>query len=250
MLIVITFLVVLACVLTSFYFHYQAHIARNLLLDLQSLSVGTPAVDIPRLMVRYKGKALQPQTLTGPCTTQACTYAFGVQTFIDPVKHEQLSRLNEFLNRDEFGYFGIRLWQVSGEIHTGTDGRIESIWADIYVEGACHKDLSASWRLGDDVVSRQYRPDTMPYESNNMLVRWNSFLWGFQGEGLTTYVTPSASSEEREAAFGTNTHCLDRLGQGCFLLIDIFPGAVKWQQRHGWPLGFTDQTCHGINDPR
>lgn len=249
-------IVALAIAVTAFLalvaglFHYKARLATSLLSDLSNLQAGAPVADVSALVLRYHGRILEPQSLASPCISKACTYVFNLQTFIDPGKHERLSRLNGFLDHDQFGYFGLRLWQVFGEVHTGLDGRVKSIWTSVYLEGACHKSLTASWELGTDTFDREREWTVTTDAPGNLLVRWHSVISSSYGEGLTAYLTPSASADEREAAFGINPACLDRFGQGCFLLSDIFPGAVSWQRKHRWPLGWTDQTCHGIKDER
>jgi len=236
------------------YFRYKAHVARSVLSDARRLPIGVPVVDVLPLVTRYNGKAFEPETLARPCVSQVCDYAIQVQTFLLPHWHSgRLNRLsnwlNELLGGGAFDRLGVRLWQASVEIDATNDHRVRSVQAEIYVEGPCHKSLMAGWELANDAVEQADGREGRVSNGDSLRFLWTNLNALNVGEGMTAYVTPSANAAEREGAFGLNTDCLDRLGEGCFFLSDIFPSAVKWQRSHGSPLGASSQTCHGLRDP-
>jgi len=249
----------LAIVSGLLYARHKALLARYLLADLRALTIEhSMTADVLPIVTHYGGLSHDPSDDERPCPPTRCTYTFLIDTV--PLAHlyghgalldKIIDKTMDLLDSETLNWIGLRPWQMLANVSL-ENSRLESYSYAIYVERPCHKWLNAGWRVAPRLPEAFLRPNGRSEVSpNRLLITWNHLHMGLQtGEGLTAYMVPSATAEERQAVFNLNTGCLVRLGRGCFLLGEIFPGAASWQRGHGsWPLGWTSQTCRGMKDP-
>jgi hypothetical protein len=244
---------VFACVSIFAYFHYEAHVAGQMIAAVQNLELGqSTTTDVLPIVHQYAGVGV----ITGndPCsTTENCSYFFRVAP-LDGIGRGRimqwvLERAFDLTNLEGARYLGIRPWFAKAFI-TLENGTVKDYSASVLVSGPCQKVLHASWEVADSFPQLGNPDEQWPNKvSDTLQIRWQGVTSYETGEGLAAYLRPEATPEERQAAFHLNLDCLTRMGNGCFLLSDILPDGVRWAHEHSQPLGFTTHTCRGLKDP-
>ena len=235
------------------YFHYQVHIARQMIGDLRTLRLGqSTTADVLPIVHRYAGTGSTSGPSGAPCPPDNCSYFMHVV----PLSGEGHGRImlwirekaGDLMNLEGTRYLGIRPWFASGSV-TLENGKVKDYGASVIVGGPCEKLLHASWEVAEDFPELGHGEKWPNMVSDNLMIQWHSVISYESGEGLTAYLRPPATPEERQAAFNLNMDCLTRMGNGCFLLSDILPDGVRWQHAHGLRLGRTEHACRGLRDP-
>ncbi len=161
--------VLLLLLLTIGYARYRAHVAKQLSVRVQALTIGKPPP--PEVIAQLK----QHQTKIHfgeekPCTPQDCVYVAAISTFglsnfegYGVLPQEFAWSVLGALDNETLRYMGIRHWIVGASVGVA-DGRVAWYSGDVFVEGPQHKWLDTSWHVAPAMPERVVRV----YESTSM----------------------------------------------------------------------------------
>ena len=148
-----------------------------------------------------------------------------------------LSSFNPRLRRA----IGLRRWNVYGRVGF-KDKRVKVVVGIVMVEGS-HEWLAGDWGLEqtisppeiDRFVTRWGVP--WPHDANHYLVEWSRLI-GMEnqnggGEGADTWITPSATENEKRSAHEFRWNCLTSRS-GCKTVCDLYPAAVEYAESGTW----------------
>jgi hypothetical protein len=141
-----------------------------------------------------------------------------------------LSSLNPRLRRA----IGLRRWNVYGRVGF-KDKQAKVVFGTVMVEGS-HEWLAGDWTLLETIPESEIdsfvtSPGVSWPHSNRYLVGWGRLIAmeikNGGGEGASSWITPSASDEEKRSARGFRWNCLTSRS-GCRTVCDLFPAEVEY----------------------
>jgi len=244
-----TLVLVLICyVLARAYLYYEAARAEHMMRELGDVKLGDSEAQVLPMLQRYGGCRSSRQPYTGVDKNDyECLVEIGPSGiyYIEDrnaggfyrITRAILSSLNPRLRRA----IGLRRWNVYGRVGF-KDKRVKVVVGMVVVEGS-HEWLAGDWGLEqtispseiDRFVTRWGVP--WPHDANHYLVEWSRLI-GMEkqdggGEGAFTWITPSASEEEKRFAHEVRWNCLTSRS-GCRTVCDLYPAAVEYANRGTW----------------
>lgn len=218
------------------YLAYEAHVAGELLQDLQSLKLGQSETSALWLSQKYGG--VQWVNKYKPDYDDS-DYQYAVQ--VNPWRYDTLpgytSRIHRVIRslvkrtRPEWRHsLGLRKWLVEGDIRIKA-GRIDSVSGSLIAEGK-DKWLGGEWNLVAVIP-----PDRMEHyrgtfsRTPTFAVNNGHLLWDDEGQFLDAWLTPAVGISDARTARELNVMCLN-YRSGCAGFSELMPGAAAEYNSH------------------
>ncbi|HEY4766110.1 MAG TPA: hypothetical protein VIH75_20740 [Candidatus Sulfotelmatobacter sp.] len=220
-----TFVLVLSCYgLARAYLYYEAARAERMLKELAAVKIGDSEAQVLPMLERYGScrGVLEPYTKVDK-TDYECLVEIGPSGIYYVVNRANtsmfyrmtravLDSLNPRLRRA----IGLRRWNVYGRVGF-KDDKAKVVFGAVMVEGR-HEWFEGDWSLVEtipefEIDSFVTSPDvSWPHNANHYLVGWGSLIAmeikNGGGFGASSWITPSASDEEKRSAHGFQWNCL------------------------------------------
>jgi hypothetical protein len=244
-----TLVLVLICYgLARAYLYYEAARAEHMMRELGDVKLGDSEAQVLPMLQRYGGcrGSLQPYTRVDK-TDYECLVEIGpsgIYYIVDRnagrfyrITRAILSSLNPRLRRA----IGLRRWNVYGRVGF-KDKRVKVVVGIVMVEGS-HEWLAGDWGLEQTIPP--YEIDqyvtlhgvSWPHDANHYLVGWSRLIAmeikNGGGEGADTWITPSATEDEKRSAHEFRWNCLTSRS-GCKTVCDLYPAAVEYAESGTW----------------
>lgn len=238
------FVLVLSCYgLARAYLYYEAARAKRMVNELAAVKIGDSEAQVLPTLERY-GSCRNP--LEGiqefDRTDYGCLVEIGPSGIYYAVDRANtrvfyriaravLSSLNPRFRRA----IGLRRWNVYGRIGF-KDNKAKVVFAMVMVEGN-HEWLSSDWRLVETIPESAIErfvttPGVFWPHGNRYLVGWWIRLIAMEsqnggGEGASSWITPSATEDEKRSAHEFRWECLTARS-GCHTICDLYPAAEEY----------------------
>lgn len=225
------------------YLASQCRRAGNMLRDLESVKLGDPEVSVLALCQRhetYRQIPVFPKDANLEYEEPDYEFQFKVDPWhlsmpadhvstVDSSVRAATATINPRLRR----VVGLRKWWIVGTIGL-KKGRVIAVTTSALVEGR-DEWVGGVWRLLDTIPTQEIQrfsiqPSVLSAEANRYLVGWthpNLSRADGSGEAVETWMTRSATPEERQSAIRFTLGCLTSLS-GCRTVCDFVPGAWNY----------------------
>jgi hypothetical protein len=240
-----TFVLVLSCYgLSRAYLAYEAAGAGRMLKELAAVKIGDSEAQVLPILKRYGScrSVLEPYTKVDK-TDYECLVEIGPSGIYYAVNRANtsmfyritravLSSLNPRLRRA----IGLRRWNVYGRVGF-KDKQAKVVFGAVMVEGS-NEWLEGGWGLAQTIPP--YEIDrfvtswgvSWPHDVNRYLVGWWNRLIAMEvqnggGEGASSWITPSATEDEKRSAHEFRWNCLTSR-TGCRTVCDLYPAAEEY----------------------
>jgi hypothetical protein len=245
-----TFALVLSCYgLARAYLAYEAARAGRMLKELAAIKIGDSGAQVLPILERY-GRCrgmLEPYTEVDK-TDYECLVEIGPSgiyyvvnrantSMVYRITRAVLSSLKPGLRRA----IGLRRWNVYGRVGF-KDKKATVVLGGVMVEGS-HEWLAGDWTLAETIPESKIErfvtsPGVSWPHSNRYLVGWWIRLIAMEiknggGEGASSWITPSATEEEKRSAHEFRRNCLTSRS-GCRTVCDLYPAAVEYADSGTW----------------
>jgi hypothetical protein len=245
-----TLVVALSCYgLARAYLYYEAARAEHMMRELGDVKIGDPESQVLAILQRYGNYRKAPEDLAkfdkADYEYEAEIGPSGIYYFIDRgstgmfcrMTRAVLSSLNPRLRRA----IGLRRWSVDGRVGI-KENSVTIVRGMVLVEG------SREWLAGDWTLAKtipRYAIDrfvtspgvSWPHDVNHYLVGWSRLIamenQNGGGEGASSWITPSATEDEKRSALEFRWNCLTSRS-GCRTVCDLFPAAVEYASTGTW----------------
>lgn len=218
------------------YLAYEAHVAGELLQNLQSLTLGQSETSALRLSQKYEG--FQWVNKYKPDFDNS-DYEYAVQ--VNPWHYDTLPGYTSGVHRvvrslvkrtrPEWRHaLGLRKWLVAGDIRIRA-GRVESVSGQMIAEGR-DKWLGGEWNLVAVIP-----PDRVEHYRGTLsgtptfTVNSGHLLWDDEGKFLEAWLTPAVSTSNARTGRDLNVMCLN-YRPGCAGFSELMPGAAAEYYSH------------------
>lgn len=227
-----------------FYLLYEVHMAQGLLRDLGAVQIGSDEASLLPILREYQGYR---RVSVIKDYEQDHEYLFEIGPGPESSNHTSkfgkvaraaLGNLNHRFRRA----IGLRSWNVVGRI--GLQGtRVVVVSGTVVVEGKSEW-LGGQWQLAETIP--KYAVDRFIAEQgvswpdvNHYLVGWMFLRFSKAdgaGDSALSWITPSATREEIQAASKFSLQCLTSRS-GCRTVCDLFPAALEYARTRTWSAG-------------
>jgi hypothetical protein len=237
------FVLVLICYgLASTYLAHEITRAGQMLNDLEAIKIGDSEDVVRSVSPKYDGYRRDQETLKG--MYEKPDYQYVVQ--VDPWRfwHYTLDTpLNKFdrmigaastaIAPSQRKAIGLRRWSVIGIVSV-SQKHVVAVTTQAIVEGR-NEWLGGSWYLYETIPDYEIKevltdPDIPWPQRDRYLVGWRQLKFNTidgGGESAESWVTPSATQEERQSASRFNLQCFSSRS-GCQTICDFVPGETEY----------------------
>jgi hypothetical protein len=248
--IAIIFVLALSCYgLARAYLYYEAARAERMLNELAAVKIGDSEGQVLPMLERY-GNCRNP--LEGikeiDKTDYECLVEIGPSGIYYAVDRANtrvlyritravLSSLNPRLRRA----IGLRRWNVYGRVGF-KNGKATGVFGVVMVEGR-HEWLAGDWRLVETIPESEIERFVTSHgvswpHGNRYLVGWWIRLTAMEiqnggGEGASSWITPSATEDEKRSAHEFRWNCLTSRS-ACQTVCDLYPAAQEYADSGTW----------------
>ena len=235
------------------YLAYESRRASSLLQDLSSVKLGDNEASVVPLTQKYGRYPYVPPSVPrevfhGSELGFDFLYGFGFDplcmnrnnshwTRFDSLIYMASTRIAPSLRRA----MGLRRWIVGGQIGF-KQGRVMGVNYIVLVEGT-HEWLQGNWFLvptipAGDIDHYVWDAQVDWPQKNRYLIGEHFLLHGYEarGTGLETWITPSATPDEKRSARQFMLQCLTSLS-GCQSVCDLVPAGVGYAKAGKWEDG-------------
>lgn len=225
------------------YLFVEAVRAGQMLSDLAAIKLGDQEASVNKVLEKYSNI---DSTSDKTGTVEVDPWHFGPISNPRPRTQGLVSKIVTILNTNPAlrRRIGVRMWLANGVV-IFDEHRVSQVQTEVLVEG--HDEwLASMWHLMP-TIPRPPTDSRIAYDPN-YVVRWTHLHVGDEtGQGLRTWITPSAGSAELEAARQLKVSCLYSSG-GCRSFCELIPNASKYRKEHpdapwGWTSANKDKTC-------
>ncbi len=246
-----TLVLVLSCYgLARAYLRFEAARAERMLKELGDVKIGDPESQVFAILQRYGNFRKAPeywakfdkadyeyQVEIGPSGIYYLVDRAGTPIFYR-ITRVVLSGLSPQFRRA----IRLRRWNVYGRVGI-KENRVALVLGAIMVEGS-HEWLAGDWTLAKTIPPHEIdkfvtSPGvSWPHDVNHYLVGWWIRLIAMEnqnggGEGASSWITPSATEDEKRSAHGFNLECLTSRF-GCRTVCDLYPAAAEYADSGTW----------------
>jgi hypothetical protein len=238
------FVLVLSCYgLARAYLAYEAARAGRMLKELAAIKIGDSEAQVLPILERYGScrGVLEPYTEVdktdyeclveiGPLGIYYAVNRANTSTFYR-ITRAVLGSLKPRLRRA----IGLRRWNVYGRVGF-KDNKAKVVLGAVMVEGS-HEWLAGDWTLAETIPESKIErfvtsPGVSWPHSNRYLVGWWIRLIAMEiqnggGEGASSWITPSATEDEKRSAHEFRWNCLTSR-TGCRTVCDLYPAAEEY----------------------
>ena len=225
------------------YLYYEAARAERMLKELGGVKIGDRQAQVLPILERYGScrSVLEPYTKVDK-TDYECLVEIGPSGIYSVVNRANtsmfyritravLSSLNPRIRRA----IGLRRWSVYGRVGF-KDKQAKVVFGEVMVEGS-HEWLAGNWGFVERIPP--YEIDRVvtslgvswPHDVNHYLVGWGRLIAmetkNGGGEGAGSWITPSATDDEKRSAHEFRLQCLTSRA-GCRTVCDLYPAAVEY----------------------
>lgn len=235
--------------LARVYLAYEANRAGRMLTELADVKIGDGEAQVVSLLERYGScrRVLKPYT-----EVDETDYEYlvdigpsGIYYLVDRAKIDAfprmtravLSSLNPRLRRA----IGLRRWDVYGRVGF-KDKQVKLVVGIVMVEGS-NEWLKGGWGLAQTIPPHEIKTFvtspgvSWPHDANHYLVGWSPLIGMEQqnggGEGAASWITPSATEDEKRSAHEFRWNCLTSRS-GCKTVCDLYPAAQEYADTGTW----------------
>lgn len=236
---------VIVCYGAAFaYLVYESRRANSLLEDLSGVKLGDNEASVVQLTQKYGANRYVPPpgsrlVFAGSDLGFDFLCGFGLDplcinrnnphwTRFDSLIYMATTRITPSLRRA----MGLRRWMVGGQIGF-KQGRVMGVNYRVLVEGT-HEWLEGTWYLVPTIPAHDIEhfvsiPQVDWPQKNRYLIGEHRLFHGYEapGTGLETWITPSATPDEKRSARQFMLQCLTSRS-GCQTVCDLVPAGVEY----------------------
>jgi hypothetical protein len=211
--------------------------------ELGDVKIGDSEAQVLRILERYGSwrRVLKPYTTEdktdyeylvdiGPSGIYYIVAPANTSLF-DRITRAVLGSLNPRLRRA----IGLRRWNVYGRVGF-KDGKAKVVDGTVMVEGSSEW-LTGGWALWQKIPPHEIETFvtwlgvSWPHDANHYLVVWSRLIAmdvkNGGGEGSGSWITPSATEDEKRSAHELRWSCLTSRS-GCRTVCDLYPAAEEY----------------------
>jgi hypothetical protein len=246
-----TLVLVLSCYgLARAYLYYEAARAERMLKELGDVKIGDTESQALAILQRYGNYRKAPEDFAkfdkADYEYQVEIGPSGIYYVVDRARTPIFYRITRSVLSGLSPQFrraiGLRRWNVYGRVGI-KENRVALVLGAIIVEGS-HEWLEGDWLLAKTIPPSEINrfvtsPGiSWPHDVNRYLVGWSTRLIAMEnqdggGEGASSWITPSATGDEKRSAHGFRLECLTSRS-GCRTVCDLYPAAVEYADSGTW----------------